>query len=264
MGQILNSDTISLIGLFVGPISLIVSISYGFYLHRKQIRSKRLFIDQIDPVQIANIKQEANTQIEMKYNGVPVTGVWRSRILMWNKGYRAITDDDFLFHPNISLIPSGTILNSEIESIDVSTNANLFMDDKRNIANIEISIIRPGEGLVIYLDTDTVESNPNFSIKTKDSDPIGRPGFFSKLYQLYAILLFIACAFIGMFLVLFIAAEALEYLNVEPLGTFVSAILAFVAFFCGAGFAFGCLYIYSFFEDRRLSPVVKSFYKRKY
>lgn len=241
-----------------------MAIVYAYYLHKKQLNDKLLYIDEIDPVCLASASNEDDGPIKIEYNGKTVAGVWRSRVLFWNRGYRALEASDFLIASKITCGPKGQLLDCQMESVDVATTVSLEFTASNGTAELKIGMLRPGEGFVIYADKDDKESRPNFEIHTKNADSVQSPRLIFILFRNILDFVLHALVFLGGIIAFALLYwRLLGYFGIEEIPQWVSGAITISAFVFGFILWGATKKATRLIWNRGLSPTVVGFYKRK-
>ncbi|MGH6924816.1 MAG: hypothetical protein ACRED5_13860 [Propylenella sp.] len=168
---------IAIVGVLLG--SLGIALAWHFY--RRSIRDKSLAVDQHGPSQIAGIIKQTDAPIRIDYRNVEVEQVWRTHVLLWNQGYRAIEPVDFIAPIIATCGPGGRLLACGVTAVDVATSATVSFDFDNQRAALDLAMLRPGEAAELYFDTDTKAARPNLSIQMKSADSVGKPQLLVRL-----------------------------------------------------------------------------------
>jgi hypothetical protein len=96
-------------------------------------------------------------------------------VLLWNRGNRPIEPDDFVVPITATCGPKGRMLACGVESVDLATNASVSFDRSMQKARVEVTVLRPGEAVVLCFDTDTEQARPNLTLHLQNADWIVKP-----------------------------------------------------------------------------------------
>ena len=169
-----------LITVVFGLIALAALFQARRY-HKKTLRDKALCIDEDGPFRLAWFLTDTNAPIKIEYDGRPVEEVWRTRILLWNQGYRSIDGEDFIGPITATCGPKGTLLGCGVETSDIATNVSVDFDRSKQAAFIAVRMLRGGQAAILYFDTDAKESVPNIDFQTRDAESSGKPRFAQRI-----------------------------------------------------------------------------------
>jgi hypothetical protein len=143
-------------GLLIGVIGLLLAR----YFYIKTIRAKVLAIAYTNPIPLILPMKE----ISVSYLGTTQTALSRVFVLLWNKGTSAIESSDFI--GPITLQGGESILLLKIYDKDAAAIAAVNLENK----TISVSLLRPGEALILQIDAAIDAFRPDLSVAMKSSD----------------------------------------------------------------------------------------------
>jgi hypothetical protein len=143
-------------GLLIGVLGLLSA--RFFYINT--IRAKILAIAYTNPIPLILPMKE----ISVSYLGTTQTALSRVFVLLWNKGTSAIESSDFI--GPITLQSGESILLLKIYDKDAAATAAVNFADKA----ISVSLLRPGEALILQIDAAIDAFKPDLFVAMKSSD----------------------------------------------------------------------------------------------
>lgn len=204
-----------LLAIVFGLVALVALFQTRRY-HRKALRDKALCIDEHGPFRLVGVKSGTNAPIKIEYDGYPVEQVWRTRVLLWNQGYRTIDSGDFIGPITATCGPKGSFLSCGVETSDVATNVSVDFDRSKQAAGIAVRMLRGGQAAILFFDTDAKEGRPNMDFQTRDAETSGKPRFAQRINPRLFEVLAAAIAFpIFGILVIVVSAILLQVTGVE-------------------------------------------------
>jgi hypothetical protein len=157
LGADMNIDRwLGVSGLLIGLIGLL----FAYYFYIKTIRTKVLAIAYTKPIPLILPMKE----IRVSYRGTTQKALSRVFVLLWNKGTSAIEASDFI--GPITLRGGESILLLKIYDKDAAATATVDPENK----SISISLLRPGEALILQIDAADDAFKPDLSVAMKSSD----------------------------------------------------------------------------------------------
>jgi hypothetical protein len=102
----LSDRTLGLIGLFLGLLSLM----YAVHTHRQSRNPKRLVYDTGPTFALAKV-YDPGLPIAMTYEGIVTNAVYRTLVLVWNRGSSPIEKFDILRPMHITWTPEAPVVS---------------------------------------------------------------------------------------------------------------------------------------------------------
>ncbi len=162
-------------GIAFGITSFFISILYARHLYRKSQRDKLLYVDKTEPMLIGGVLKALGTPMVVMYADRPVETVHRSYVLLWNRGHRPFEPSDFVDPILATCGPSGEFLGVGVHEVDLATNVSISHSADQQTATISVQLLRPGEGAILFFDSDSPAARPNLKIELKDPNAIYQP-----------------------------------------------------------------------------------------
>jgi hypothetical protein len=142
----LSDRTLGLIGLFLGLLSLM----YAVHTHRQSRNPKRLVYDTGPTFALAKV-YDPGLPIAMTYEGIVTNAVYRTLVLVWNRGSSPIEKFDILRPMHITWTPEAPVVSAGIIAKDSGTAVTLLRENEA--LYLDMTLVRANEACLIYLDS---------------------------------------------------------------------------------------------------------------
>jgi hypothetical protein len=128
--------------------------------------------------------------------------------LIWNRGFEAIEPQDFA--APVRIVSENDSLLSTTRSKDLLTSASLVIDSPADSTILQISLLRPGEGIILQVDTSREDAKISLDVHLKNKNAVTSAGML-RLFLPDVIIVGLLISFLAIYL--FILDDISEYFS---------------------------------------------------
>jgi hypothetical protein len=240
----LSDRTIGIVGALLGAMSIL----YAIHTHRQNRFPKRL-VHEIGPTFALAKVYDSDVPITLRYKEIGTNAVYRTLVLIWNKGWAPIESSDVLEPLHISWTPAAPVVGAGILAKDAFSLVSLAHSS--DAADVRIDVLRSNEACLLYLDSVHGPATLTMRSQLKHAGSTGTFNLFEVIKSPFMLVYIAVMATVGA--VMITAAKLLRGHE----GPSSAATLFMIAIF-GLPLLAGIV-THTIFR-RRLSPTVRRFF----